>query len=49
VSTLVYPKEVVIKFVEDIEILFKRFFEIIMHLNGVLQKLCENSKHLCVD
>ena len=44
---LVYPTEVVIKFLEDLEIVFNRAFEGVMHLKGVIRRLCLNAEDVC--
>ena len=45
---LVYPSEIVVQFVENLELVFNRAFEGVMHLRGVLRRLCVNAEEVPV-
>ena len=48
-NTLVYPTESVIGLIDDLENIFLKLFEAVMHSQGVLLRLCKNAEQCCTN
>ena len=46
-GTLFYPTEIMVQFVEKLELLFTNSFRILLHSHGILNKMCTNATYLC--
>ena len=48
-NTLVYPTEHFIQFVDNLEEMFLKLFEVVMHAEGVLMRLCKSAEQFCTN
>ena len=46
-GTLFYPTELMVQVLDKLETLFNTSFKIWLHAHGILEKLCNNTNHLC--